>query len=288
MSENLNVAMSENGEGTAENGEALQDTANEGTRTSDEGENDTQETLKTGESDGEDTAEESDGVDTAEESDGEEGEPVSEEVFNFDDGTQVKKSQVQAIIRENQKYQDMAENIELLEMIAASSQRSDGTEYENVTEFVQSLKEAIDNNLYEECLDLADGNEEVADELFESRKAKRDKRWNDIKLDRESQNAKKAQETTQRVASEFEALQKEFPEYKDYLGLEKEVKDYAMQNNVSLLTAKLLIDRRNANATQKQLNKQAENKKASLGSKQSDKIDGEGLLIEAMRQGFQN
>ena len=142
--------------------------------------------------------------------------------------------------------------------------------------------------MYEECLDLADGNEEVADELFESRKAKRDKRWNDIKLDRESQNAKKAQETTQRVASEFEALQKEFPEYKDYLGLEKEVKDYAMQNNVSLLTAKLLIDRRNANATQKQLNKQAENKKASLGSKQSDKIDGEGLLIEAMRQGFQN
>ncbi|MBQ7128398.1 MAG: hypothetical protein IJO19_00225, partial [Clostridia bacterium] len=232
----------------------------------------------------EETQEESE--DGEDETDEEESTESDDEIINFGDGVEFSRSEALKLINQGQKFNENAENLELLDMIAAASSKADGTNYSDVSEFVVSLKSAIDDSLYQECLNDTDGDEEIAKELFEARKAKRDKHYSEILANRQAQREEKNKEKTQRVADEFLNLQKEFPEYSSYADLPKEVKQYAANNDVSLMTAKLLIDHRNFKASQKAQKTAEENKKSELGSFSGTDGSTESAEILAMRSAF--
>ena len=278
MADEMNVEVTENSEVVANSEE------NEDTTTMDTG-NETEKTTENAENlneSAEETQEESE--DGENETDEESTE--SDEIINFGDGVEFSRSEALKLINQGQKFNENAENLELLDMIAAASSKADGINYSDVSEFVVSLKSAIDDSLYQECLNDTDGDEEIAKELFEARKAKRDKHYSEILANRQAQREEKNKEKTQRVADEFLDLQKEFPEFASYADLPKEVKEYAQKNDVSLLSAKLLIDHRNKRAAEK-VNAQAENnRKNELGSFSSSDNSGESAEVLAMRSAF--
>lgn len=286
MSEETEVTLStENSDGTA-NSEAeteakdteTKDTAKD-TETKD---NDLQEKEEDKNNDnGDENSEESD-----KKSDDKNG--ADDEIFlTTADGQEIKKSDAIDLVRKGLEFDNKyAPVFNKLDMLATSSTKEDGTAYADVGEFVETLINAADNALYNECLDAADGNEDLAEELFESRKAKRDEKYNALLETRKADAEKSTADKTAQVAEEFEILQKEFPEIKAYSELPKEVKVYAAKHNVSLLTAKLLIDRRNQNAINK-ANENADKAKAvSIGSQSGSGDESVSPAIKAMLERF--
>lgn len=285
MSEETEVTLgTENGDGAA-NSEV--ETGTKDTETKDTAEstetkdNDLQEKEEEDKNDGDDNGDEN-----SQNGDDENG--ADDEIFyTAADGQEVKKSDAIDLVRKGLEFDNKyAPIFNKLDMLATSSTKEDGTAYADVGEFVETLINAADNALYNECLDVADGNQDLAEELFESRKAKRNEKYNALLETRKADAEKSTADKTAQVAEEFEILQKEFPDIKAYSELPKEVKVYAAKHNVSLLTAKLLIDHRNQNAIDK-ANENADKAKATaIGSQSGSGDESVSPAIKAMLERF--
>ncbi len=158
-------------------------------------------------------------------------------------GNEYKKEEVEELMSQGRKYNAEAKEIlSTLELLATNSLGADGNAFSDAKDFVLALKESADTELKNKCLEDAGGNQQIADELYNSRIADREKNYSDL-LERRAQEHKDEEKTqTERLASEFETLRKEFPEIKEFNDLSDEVKSLAKERKCSLLEAKLLVD----------------------------------------------
>ena len=182
-------------------------------------------------------------------------------------GNEFKKEEVEELISQGRKYNAEAKEIlSTLELLATNSLGADGNAFSDAKDFVLALKESADTELKNKCLEDAGGNQEIADELYNSRIADREKNYSDL-LERRAQEHKDEEKTqTERLATEFEAVRKEFPEIKEFNDLSDEVKSLAKERNCSLLEAKLLVDV----YANRALEAQRRAKEQSAGSQKSD------------------
>lgn len=278
-----------NSEIDGENSEAMQDTSQQDTdENSQNQENKKQDNAKSDKnnstlSENSAQSDEADENGSADES----ADNTDNKVFLTLDGENITAEQAKGLVKAGRDYQAKNQPIlDKIDMIMTSSKKNDGTEYQSVDEFVDSLLTAIDNSLMSECLDDAGGNEKIADELFKSRKAERESKYKTILENRKTAEQDKEKEVTKRVADEFENLQKEFPEIKTYAELPTEIKKYASENNVSLLSAKLLYDHKNRMASNKQKETENNNSQSNIGPQNSSEKAGSSPVIEAMLNGI--
>lgn len=282
MSEEINVSGAdtavENSEMTAEN--SVEGTAEETKGTSAENENEDNISTNDGESE---TKSENGSVDNTET---QESAPADEVFFENDDGVKIMRSQAEDYARLGYDFRQNIEPImEKFARIAAASTKENGENFESLSEFAEFMLGAIDENLRERCLEDARGDEDLANELFNSRKAVRDSEYNEKQERRRRESEQAQSEKTQKIADEFLKLQKKFPEIKTYAELPQEVKTYAAKNGVSLLEAKLTIDYDNRISAEK-AKADAENAaNKTTGSQAGSSDSGTDDVIAAMLRG---
>ena len=282
MSEENNVSGAdtavENSEMTAEN--SVEGTAEETKGTSAENENEDNISTNDGESE---TKSENGSVDNTET---QESAPADEVFFENDDGVKIMRSQAEDYARLGYDFRQNIEPImEKFARIAAASTKENGENFESLSEFAEFMLGAIDENLRERCLEDARGDEDLANELFNSRKAVRDSEYNEKQERRRRESEQAQSEKTQKIADEFLKLQKKFPEIKTYAELPQEVKTYAAKNGVSLLEAKLTIDYDNRISAEK-AKADAENAaNKTTGSQAGSSDSGTDDVIAAMLRG---
>lgn len=208
-----------------------------------------------------------------------------EPFLTADDGNVIHRSQAESFAKMGYEYQTIHKPIiDKIESIVANALKEDGSSYGSADEFLDTMITAIDENLRQQCLEDAHGNQAVADELFNLRKSERDKNFNALKEQREKAQQEKRDDKSRQIADDFLRLQKKFPEIKSYGDLPKEVKTYAAKNNVSLLEAKLVIDHDNRLASEK-AKADAQSAASSSTGSQSGEGDSTDSVIEAMLRG---
>ncbi|MGN0173924.1 MAG: hypothetical protein ACI39F_05725 [Acutalibacteraceae bacterium] len=264
----------ENGE-AAENSEVIEGTADK----------DTNEEIS---ADNNDSDNDTEGENAADGDKPTSGENENDEVFlTTEDGNKILRSQAENFALQGYEYQSKIKPLlDKFSRIAANSFKEDGSAYGSLDELADRMIEAIDNNLLERCREDAGGDEEIAQELYQSRKAVRDKDYNDSLEAKEREKREAINNQTQKVAAEFENLQKVFPEIKSYGELSAEVKNYAARNNVSLLEAKLLVDHENQKAVQRVNDDKAAAAAKSTGSQSGSGGAEKSAEIEAMLRGM--
>lgn len=272
----------ENSEVAAENSEvqgtaAEQDTSTDNDNAADNSDNDA-------EING--TEEQVDTSSESEEGDSQDSTQPDEVFLSFDDGSQVLRSQAENYAKMGFEFErDTKPILEKLDLILANSQKQDGSGYASLSEFVDGLLDVLDSNLLEQCKEDAHGDETIANELFNSRKAERNKNYTAL----QEQRAKELKEVTdaksQKIADEFLRVQTVFPEIKTYGELSSEVKNYAAKNGVSLLEAKLVLDHKNSAAVQKAKEDAQSAADRSTGSQGGQGSGGNSAEVEAMLRG---
>lgn len=191
----------------------------------------------------------------------------SEPFYTFDDGDVITKADAENYAKIGFQFEkNTLPTLRRLEKIMANSKRADGGDYESFEEFVSTLEEGIDEMLLETCRNDAGGNEEVALELFKSRKALRDSKFEEQLNSRAQTEKENAENKTRVIAEQFEELQKSFPEYKQFSDLPSEVKEIAFKNNISLFDAKLRYDYQNKIDSSKAKEQMQRANNASAGS----------------------
>ena len=156
----------------------------------------------------------------------------------------------------------------------------------SVDEMVDALVEASDNNLRQQLLVEAGGNQSVADKLYELEKSKRENAYT-TRQQAEAQAELDARNSMdERLAAEFLELQAEFPELTDFRAVPKEVVSEAVRRKISLYDSYLRYERKNAKNAAQNARKQAETAAVAMGSR-ADRAPAtaEDPLIAAMMEG---
>lgn len=283
MSEEINVSGAdtavENSDISAEN--SVEGTAEQGTNA----ENENEDNISTNDGESE-TKSENGSVDNTET---QESAPADEVFFENDDGVKIMRSQAEDYARLGYDFRQNIEPImEKFARIAAASTKENGENFESLSEFAEFMLGAMDENLREQCLTDARGDEDLANELFNSRKALRDSEFNETQERRRRESEQAQSEKTQKIADEFLKLQKKFPEIKTYAELPQEVKNYAAKNGVSLLEAKLTIDYDNRLASDKAKADAEKAANKTTGSQAGSSTPGTDDVIAAMLRGMRN
>lgn len=96
-------------------------------------------------------------------------------------------------------------------------------------EMVDALVESQDKQLYESILAECDGNDAIAQRLFDAEKAKRQGLFESQKQETAAAQEKQKADLTKRLADEFVELQREFPELAEFSAVPKSVLDMAVK-----------------------------------------------------------
>lgn len=157
----------------------------------------------------------------------------------------------------------------------------------SVKDFIDKLKTAADSarmeNIKSQLVD--DGNAELLESIVAAEQQKFREAAGVIEEDEKKAFASEYENEHSRLADEFVALQKEFPEFGEFKDLPQSVLRIAQKEKISLLDAHL----RHQHAENKKIKKaeqsQAAAKESSTGSMQSENADTYSLLSEAMKAG---
>lgn len=169
------------------------------------------------------------------------------------------------LVQKGLKWDSFQETHEKLKFLSTTSGLS-------VQDLVDKLVESNEETLYQQILDKA-GNEEIAKELHEAKKAERQRKFDEFKTqeaEREKLEAESETETERnRLANEFIELKKEtgIAEFKD---VPKSVLSLASKKHISLYDAYLRYERAETAKAKVVADKQAEASKASSGSLNSE------------------
>lgn len=162
------------------------------------------------------------------------------------------------------KYESFKPTYEKLKFIATTSGLS-------IPDLVDKLLETNERTVYEQILEKAGGNEEIAKELHEAKKAERQRKYQEL-LQQEKEREEKELEAErqaerERLANEFIELKNatdgKFAEFKD---VPKAVLNLAQKRNISLLDAYLRFEHEESKKREAAARKQAEAAKSSVGS----------------------
>lgn len=169
------------------------------------------------------------------------------------------------LVQKGLKWDSFQETHEKLKFLSTTSGLS-------VQDLVDKLVESNEETLYQQILDKA-GNEEIAKELHEAKKAERQRKFDEFKTqeaEREKQEAEsEAEAERNRLANEFIELKSEtgIAEFKD---VPKSVLSLASKKHISLYDAYLRYEKAETAKAKAVADKQTEASKTSSGSLSSD------------------
>lgn len=134
------------------------------------------------------------------------------------------------------KYEAISPLLDTLKYVAASEEKT-------LAEFVEAIRSQHEEALFSRLMERY-GDEEVAKELLELEKSKHQAAYEAL-LEREKNEENETEEAvTKRMAEEFDALRREFPQYSDFGKLPKAVVREAVERGIPLLDAQLRYEHR--------------------------------------------
>lgn len=145
---------------------------------------------------------------------------------------------------------------------------------QSVDEYINSQYEAQKNALYEVMLRRANGDEDVAHDLFEHALQKRNLAFKKAEEDKKAAEQAAKDSLNDRLASDFVELQAEFPEYGKFSDLPKAVVKMAVDKNISLYDALLRHERAESKKIDTAKQQQAQAAAASVGSQATQPPEG--------------
>ena len=157
-----------------------------------------------------------------------------------------------------------------------------------VAEFVRELKQADEQALRDDKLNITGGDAESAETLVQAELARRREALN-LRARQEQEAADAAEKTlTDRLAGEFGELREMFPDLTEWGALPKSVIEDAIKNERNLVDAYLRYQHREGANIERNRAAAAAAAAASVGSQADTPPTGEDPAIAAMRRAVRN
>lgn len=155
-----------------------------------------------------------------------------------------------------------------------------------INQVVDSLLTSNEEKRKNELLEKVNGDEELANKLFEAEKTKHQKAVDDmIAAEKQTEEQEKAS-INEKLANDFLELQKEMPEISSVDKIPKAVMKESIDKNLSLLDSYLRYQHRENKNIKAATETQKAAEKSTTGSAKSAENDGTSPEIEAMLQGL--
>lgn len=155
-----------------------------------------------------------------------------------------------------------------------------------INQVVDSLLTSNEEKRKNELLEKVNGDEELANKLFEAEKSRYQKAVDDmVAAERQTEEQEKAS-INDRLANDFLELQKEMPEISSVDKIPKAVMKESIDKNLSLLDSYLRYQHRENKNIKAATETQKAAEKSTTGSAKSAENDGTSPEIEAMLQGM--
>lgn len=173
---------------------------------------------------------------------------------------------------------DIVPLLDKLRFLAVANSKS-------LPEMVDALVESQDKQLYQSLLNECDGNESVAQRLFEAEKAKRQSLYEDSQKQAAAAQEKEKADLAKRLADEFLELKAEFPQMAEFSAVPKAVLDTAVRRGISLTDAFLRYQHAENKKVSAAKAAQEQAQKASAGSQAENGGETSNPTIDAMLAG---
>jgi len=155
-----------------------------------------------------------------------------------------------------------------------------------INQVVDSLLTSNEEKRKNELLEKVNGDEELANKLFEAEKTKHQKAVDDmVAAEKQTEEQEKAS-INEKLANDFLELQKEMPEISSVDKIPKAVMKESIDKNLSLLDSYLRYQHRENKNIKAATETQKAAEKSTTGSAKSAENDGTSPEIEAMLQGL--
>lgn len=157
-----------------------------------------------------------------------------------------------------------------------------------VAEFIRELKQADEQALRDDKLNITGGDAEAAETLVQAELARRREALN-LQAQQEQEAEAAAEKTlTDRLAGEFGELREMFPDLAEWSALPKSVIEDAIKNERNLADAYLRYQHREGANIERNRAAAAAAAAASIGSQADNPPTGEDPAIAAMRRAVRN
>lgn len=167
--------------------------------------------------------------------------------------------------------------LDKLKFLAAANSKS-------LPEMIDALAESQDKQLYQSILAECDGNEALANRLFDAEKLKRQTAAESAQKEAAAAQEKEKADLAKRLADEFVELQQEFPELAEFSAVPKSVLDAAVKGK-NLTDAYLRYQRAESKKVSAAKATQEQAAKASAGSQAEGAGETTNPTIDAMLAG---
>lgn len=185
--------------------------------------------------------------------------------------------EAQSLAQKGLKFDELSPTLEKIRFLATANGKS-------MQEMVDALVESQDKQLYSSILAECDGNESIAQRLFEAEKAKRQNLYDSNQKEAAAAQEKEKADLAKRLADEFVELQREFPEMAEFAAVPKSVLDMAVKG-VNLTDAYLRYQHSENKKTSAAKAAQEQAAKASAGSQAEGAGETTNPTIDAMLAG---
>lgn len=179
------------------------------------------------------------------------------------------------------KYESFKPSYEKLKFLASTTGQS-------VSDLIDSLVTSNEQALYEQILKRANGNEEIAKELFEAKKAERQRKFDELKAQESEREKQEKEAEKNRLADEFIELKSEVGTFNEFSDVPKSVLKIAAKKGISLLDAYLRYERAERKRAEAVKAKQTEAAKTSTGSLNTETETPDNIYDDVMRAVFGN
>lgn len=179
------------------------------------------------------------------------------------------------------KYESFKPSYEKLKFLASTTGQS-------VSDLIDSLVTSNEQALYEQILKRANGNEEIAKELFEAKKSERQRKFDELKAQESEREKQEKEAEKNRLADEFIELKSEVGTFNEFSDVPKSVLKIAAKKGISLLDAYLRYERAERKKAEAVKAKQTEAAKTSTGSLNTETETPDNIYDDVMRAVFGN
>lgn len=186
--------------------------------------------------------------------------------------------EAQALAQKGLKFDELTPTLEKIRFLAAANGKS-------LQDMVDALVESQDKQVYQALLEECDGNESLANRLFEAEKAKRQSLYEDSRRQETAAAQKAKDDLAARLASEFLELKAEFPELSEFSAVPGSVLDMAVKG-VNLTDAYLRYQHTESKKAAAAKASQEAAAKASAGSQAAGGGETVNPTIDAMLAGI--
>lgn len=185
--------------------------------------------------------------------------------------------EAQTLAQKGLKFDELSPTLEKIRFLATANGKS-------MQEMVDALAESQDKQLYQSILTECDGNEAIAQRLFDAEKAKRQSLYEDNQKQAAAAQEKEKADLAKRLADEFVELQQEFPELAEFSAVPKAVLDAAVKGK-NLTDAYLRYQRAESKKVSAAKATQEQAAKVSAGSQAEGAGETTNPTIDAMLAG---